>query len=550
MRNLIVTILLLLIVFLSGCQQDPINADGTTGGGGQASGNIPPTTNLFLYPDSTGLDTTTSVLEVHWWGQDPDGWVVGYYVQWDYFSTSTLVDSVWMTSEYATFYLPLDSAYDEFALNVNAVDNAAIWDWPTDGKVAEAEGSEGEVTAGIQDYVEYEAFIDNGSDADVYDSGDSLLWAGNIEGIQTQTGTDLEPLFGGDFSLHGLPPTNSEGAIDPLGDSLLFRIRNTAPVVEFRIESNPTLTPGQVYGTFPTRSFFWEVTDLDGEQTIDSCFYILDPAPGDTNWVGLPGTETSVTLTDLAYDYHRFFLKVQDIAGAYSPTISFPDSTDSFWEVQEPMGDILIVDDYALDTPNQALNLYISIFDTLFGQNEYSVWEVGENLPYSMGDVLANLNYFTEVFWYCFQGSPHYGEAMSAIASFLENDGSILISAAQIDTSSSIIPIADFDNGNARISYPNGLSAISGDWPDLIVEQGNIFSYEVSGFEATTNGEMLYEYGSGVIWFNGPPPSYMGVGVQRIDDLNLVFIGMPLHLLNGTGTLPEFFDKVFNEEFQ
>ena len=45
-------------------------------------GNLPPNTGFFLYPDSTILPQQ-SRLTIHWWGDDPDGEVLGYYFSWD-----------------------------------------------------------------------------------------------------------------------------------------------------------------------------------------------------------------------------------------------------------------------------------------------------------------------------------------------------------------------------------------------------------------------------------------------------------------------------------
>ncbi len=536
-------LLLLAALLFFGCERERTAADGSTGPSQGSGGNLPPETHLFLYPDSAGLDTTASVLEVHWWGQDPDGWVVGYFVKWDYFTETILSDSIWLTSESETFYLPLDSAYDEFSLTVRAVDDGARWDYPGPVKVAAAVGGEGSVTAGILDYVEYEAFLDVGDEPDVYDAGDSVIWEGNIEDVQTAPGTPLSPLDDYNLTLHDLPPTSTDGAMDPEGAALLFRVENTPPEVFFRIESNPTLNPGDTYRTFPTRSFFWDKSDLDGEETIDSCFYALDPDPGDTNWVGLPGTASSVTLTDLEPGYHRFFLKIQDIAGAQSSTISFPDTSAAYWEVVSPVGDLLIIDDYALDQTNIALNLYQSIFDTLPGiEGDYSVWEVGEQLPYALSDVLATLNYFDQVLWYSFYGFSHYTEALSAISGYLESGGAILISASQVDTSGGLIPVAEFTPELLRVGPPNGLTALLSDWPDLTLSE--FFSNEVFGLDPAAEGEVMYELDPSVSW-----SGYRGVCVRRTDEINLIFMDLPLHLLNGSGTLPDFLEKVFVEEF-
>jgi len=536
-------VLLLLILLLSSCVRDPINADGSKGGSAENGGNLPPTTNLFLYPDSAGLDTVASVLEVHWWGQDPDGWVVGYWLEWDFFDESILNDSIWLTSEHETFYLPLDSAFDEFSVTVRAVDNTAQWNYPSDLKVALAAGGEGLVTAGIWEYKEYEAFLDNGTDEGVYDTGDEVLWAGNIEGIQTEPGTELMSLDEAEIPLELLAPSSMVGAVDMIGDELFFRVENTPPEVEFRIESNPDLGPGETYKSFPTRSFFWEATDLDGEATIDSCFYVLNPEEGDTNWIALPGTATSVSLNDLEPGFYRFFLKIVDIAGAASPILSFPDTTDRYWEVIAPYGDLLIIDDYNLDAANEHLNLYMSIFDTLSGiDGQYSVWEVGENLPYAISDVLATMSYFDKVLWYSYFQLSHYIEAASAITSFLENDGAILISALQIDTANGLLPIAEYEGGLARIMPNQPFIPVQPDWPELGFE--TIFSFSnMQGLTAAENGEILYNINENVIW---PYPE--GFCIRRTD-LDLVYMSAPLGELNGLGTLPEFLRKVFIELF-
>ncbi|MBD3225501.1 MAG: hypothetical protein GF313_12300, partial [Caldithrix sp.] len=92
--------------------------------------NKPPDTYLFLVvnpnandQDSLGIDTTASKQIVHWWGEDPDGEVIGYYIQWDY-----QAEPQWVTTEYDTFYVPIRSAYDEFTFQVWAVDDDSTMD--------------------------------------------------------------------------------------------------------------------------------------------------------------------------------------------------------------------------------------------------------------------------------------------------------------------------------------------------------------------------------------------------------------------------------------
>ncbi len=68
----------------------------------QPQGNLPPETGMFLYPDST-VSQQPSRLRVHWWGDDPDGLVIGYYFMWEG------IDTKWTftTKNDSTFSLPI-----------------------------------------------------------------------------------------------------------------------------------------------------------------------------------------------------------------------------------------------------------------------------------------------------------------------------------------------------------------------------------------------------------------------------------------------------------
>ena len=108
----------LLIIF---CDKNPFHPEKNS----QPTGNKPPETYLFLfvmsdtvsspdsvYIDSVGIDTTASKQVLHWWGDDSDGEVIGYYIQWDYQSKP-----IWTTSEYDTFYTPIRTKFDQFTFN-------------------------------------------------------------------------------------------------------------------------------------------------------------------------------------------------------------------------------------------------------------------------------------------------------------------------------------------------------------------------------------------------------------------------------------------------
>ena len=67
--------------------------------------------------------------------------------------------------------------------------------------------------------------------------------------------------------------------------------------------------------------------------------------------------------------------------------------------VKPVQGDILIVDDYPLDNENNTLSWYSSIMDTLVGETGYSVWEIGDELPFSsrMFQLILNI---LNIFWF------------------------------------------------------------------------------------------------------------------------------------------------------
>jgi len=228
------------------------------------------------------------------------------------------------------------------------------------------------------------------------------------------------------------------GNIDQSPAKLVLPIYNSPPHINFRHLSNPLSIdlpePKNIHYTFPTRTFIWDVTDLDGIETIISIYYALDDTC-ETCWYQLDAAaHSSVTLNALTSGEHTFYVKAQDIAGKFSSVIQFPDETDentpNLWVVKEPNGSFLIVDDYSQDSPNNALNWYMGVMDSL-EIDGYSYWEVGEKLPYSIGDITATLSFFDHVIWYAgYTGNYTYPEAEIGIQSFIERGGNFFLNFA------------------------------------------------------------------------------------------------------------------------
>lgn len=422
---------------------------------------------------------TTSRQELHWWGEDPDGHVVGYRYRWN-------VDTTWTfsTHESAVFFLPVTREMDVFTFQVAAVDE------------------------------------------------DSL--------------------------------------VDPTPAKVVLPIRNSKPSVSFRYRSNPLVdNPSDTSFTFPTRTFVWDVEDQDGIETVTDIFYALDDTCG-ACWTGLDAAfYSSITLTGISPGTHTFFLKARDIAGAESGIIHFPDvndpSTPNTWTVMPVVGEMLLVDDFPQDTKNGALKWYAGILDSLAGSGSYSVWEIGEDLPFSSTDVNANLNYFDHVIWYtAYTGVETYHDAGASILQFIAGGGNIFLNTAELkDTSFVWFPMDSTFVLNRSGRLFSGRVLISQVDTTLNLEISKLIAIRVQGFETSTatapHFSSLYrlqEPESGDEWLGTPNVcgKYQFELEPGLLSGKAVLMSIPLHngsepLLEGKGSAGKFISYLLKQEF-
>ncbi|MEO8399197.1 MAG: hypothetical protein ABI550_05195, partial [Ignavibacteriaceae bacterium] len=78
--------------------------------------NQPPNTGLFLYPDST-ISSQPSKLNIYWWGDDPDGIIVGFYFSWNG------TDWTFTSSNDSLFALQIGAKDTVYTFMVSSVDN-------------------------------------------------------------------------------------------------------------------------------------------------------------------------------------------------------------------------------------------------------------------------------------------------------------------------------------------------------------------------------------------------------------------------------------------
>jgi len=411
---------------------------------------------------------TTSKQQLHWWGEDRDGNIIGYKYKWS-------SDSIWTftAEEEGLFYVPIRTDLGVFSFEVVAVDN------------------------------------------------DSLA--------------DATPA------------------------KLTLPIMNSAPEISFRYRSNPFVDDIQsdTSLTFPTRTFVWDVIDQDGIET-DTCWIQLDAA-----------AYSSITLTDIEPGYHRFYIQAIDIAGAESNIAFFPDDTNpnepGFWRVIPVRGDVLLVDDFVQDSQNNAQNWYRSVLDSLLGADQFSVWEIGKELPYSSSDVSANLKYFNKVIWYAaYTGGETYHEAGSSLLNFVMDGGHLFLNAPELkDSTFSWFPLQDVSviNPSGRLLSGATLESQIADSLDLVLSslvaiRVKEFSPDSSEFSFIKSLYKLEEADSTDEWSGSPNVCSLGrFQISHTEESGkVVLFSIPIHngsipVLEGGTSAAGFIDYLLKEEF-
>lgn len=339
-------------------------------------GNQKPETKLFLEPtEGTQLRPQSSRLTVHWWGDDPDGLVVGYYFKW----VGINDDWQFASKNDSTFNLPVQTTDTTFTFRVKAVDNHGNGRYDT------------EVT---REGVNYgaEPFTDKNNNGS-WDEGEPYVDLGEFD----DTPAELE-----------------------------FPLYNSIPEVSWK--ENFVLPDT----TLPVITVAWNATDLDGEESIRS----IDISANDTSdYVSLPGNTRLVTLrpknlndnnpeyeilldgqptevfeetlTGLQFNSeNKLYIRAMDIAGATSNIIEAPD-TSFGWYINKPRGELLLIDDFMTtsDTEDKSINVfYKNAFSSIDGGNFQGKFELLDlektDLPYINLTLLETMKFFEYTYWY------------------------------------------------------------------------------------------------------------------------------------------------------
>lgn len=489
------------------------------------SGNSPPNTGLFLYPDST-IAQQPSRLRVSWWGDDSDGLVLGFYFKWEG------IDAKWnfTASNDSIFSLPIGTSDTTYNFLVAAVD---------------AEGNGKYDNEIFQNGISYgpEPFIDRNNNGN-YDEGEFYY---------------------------------DVGLIDPSPASLQFPIKNTPPVLTW---NELSFLPDT---SFPVITISWNATDLDGDESITKIRIALNDT---SNFVELNGAVRLVTLRgvnlqssnpefeilingstqDILPDklqniqldaINKLFLQALDISGASSEVIELPD-TSSNWYVKKPKGEVLIVDDFTSGSSDlQARDFYNQAFSTISGgalAGKFDVFDLANNpLPFETVTFQETIKLFKYIFWYS-ASNPRLGLLNIVTNKFLQSGGKIAFSMTFQDSSStyeydlsSLQGFLPVDSTSKKLSNGFLLAGAKAqptsvdNYPQL--ETSITISFVRAVYSNPITSENLYNLYDRTGLFLGP------IGF-RTTIKNLFFIGLPLHQSNvGTPNVNSLLEKVFFDDF-
>ena len=550
-------------------------------------GNKSPSTYLWLYPDST-IGVGVSRQHLHWWGEDPDGFVRGYLFAFVPYQTAQrpapdTLHYTWSTLTDTLMQFPLDTLFRYFTVFVRAVDNRF---------------------AGVQNYSSIRLtpspYLDNNRNG-VFDTGDQ--------------------------ELPGLL-----GAADPTGATQAFPIRNTPPRIAFLPNPNdPSLGLRQPDVTFTVATFGFKGSDDDGDNTLTNYRIALNDTSNPANWLTIPLRDTIVTLVvprtrsdtagasvmadvyggtflgrhllgrvgGLRLDAtNLFFVESKDVAGEYSQAIRMPSGTLQ-WFVRRPRGRLLLVSDYTKATDSAlARSTYLTSLAAVPGGEftQVDILNIAAGIsasdklagsfstavpPYFDPALIQTFLLYDYVFWYTDE-YPSLAIAQQTLFRYLQNGGKVLFSTTflnAIDPRGALNDFAPIDSiysgdlaGNHPIPVPGDSRILGGYilYGDSSVST-NVYPQlafnAVSGAHSVFMRDVYKRSDARVIYRLQPdarsPQRYNAIDPSGVDTLRpkiavvdgagtIIFFGLPLHLLNNTTQgqgLPAFFTKIFTQQF-
>jgi hypothetical protein len=255
-------------------------------------------------------------------------------------------------------------------------------------------------------------FYWSGSDADGFveeyyvsietEPGVSAPWTATVATDTTMTFSTDD--LGEARALIRLACRDNRGALSDT-ISQFIPLRNFPPVINFVTDYDTT------YWSYSSANFRFFALDLDGNVTMDdSLVYYLDTA--DTTLApvveGGPLADPSQRpvikrLDNVDAGQFEVNLHGSAVPGDRRLTVLIGDEADATtrfewdWEVRAPLSDVLLVDDFI---GNIDRTFYYAAMDSIFGPDNWSLYELSNGLPDRLWVFKETLGQFPCVFWY------------------------------------------------------------------------------------------------------------------------------------------------------
>ncbi|MBS1536197.1 MAG: hypothetical protein JST20_00450 [Bacteroidetes bacterium] len=470
----------------------------------QPIANVPPETRLAV---DTVTTEQSSRLHISWYGDDSDGFVVGFVASFDkkhwFFTRKN--DSL--------FSLKIENNDTSYYFSVASVDNS-LKKYPVEGASVQFNDSNG-----------------NG----YYDNGETFL---------------------------GL-----EGAVDISPASTRFPIRNTPPVVFWGIDTsaNSAKLVQLPDTTFTFATFQFGANDLDGSETIAYFEYTLNDSSSTAQWRKIPATQLYLTITAdsglIPNADNALYIRAVDIGELRSKNLRYP-SAGKTWYVRKPKGTILLIKD---NGSSDADKFYFSSMDNIEGgkfAGKYDVLDLrtgikGRNVPPFINPMfIETLKLFRAVIWYgdsqasftlAQEGLPEYIRSGGRVlfASELPNPISVDIQTALVDFAG-VDSVSTLEVTTSPLDIKNGTEIIADStssgvrYSTLIKETSSVTPHSLYPKITSTS---LFRLPLSTKWSGNPI-----VGVRN-ENRRMIFLNLPLHYLNKNQSAENFLRTVLIEEF-
>ncbi|MGN8225705.1 hypothetical protein [Gracilimonas sp. BCB1] len=481
--------------FISGCD---------AGLSGTASENQPPSTNLTVERINRGDDfRLSSQINISWWGNDPDGYIVGY----EYAINDTSEDA-WTFTERSdsTFILPITEgqSVDDVLFKVRAVDNEGAKD-PVGARLVYPIVNSTPSVSFIQTETPPDSLFAISSFGWRVDDPDGLL---NIRSTEIAINDTVDGWIDIPFS------EENEGRV----------------FISLEVDNSTTGT--KTADVFIGRGYSTGVNE-SGEP------------------IQIPGIEVGARNTA--------YVRSIDAAGATSAvdTVS--------WYVKPQLSKVLYINDVGNNTYIEKQQEHLSYLDSFginpdiwfinSGQPSLGTIELSEQFPTVIDPTLRkSLAKWDHIYWVSNDIDRNIVHALEITTEFFAQGGNMFVNIpmkqiSQDDDVFNFLPVDSVGyfpvgsqslgmvvDGNTEVTSPeNG--------PTLLTESRTVGVYPLKPLPGSI---LLYETDFKTTTVQGTVEDYdifEGVGIENPEG-NLIYFGMDITTLNGNDNLAEFIEYV------